>query len=355
MIRTVLLGVVMLVFPALSGQIEIAGHVARATFGNEVTYLPEGNDVATDRPQVAAALSHLPRSERTLTAQARYAQPTAGPGAVHQPWSLNTSDATFCSPVAYAFEPASNTVQLHADAISNPLQTVSGPLTLELWAFDAPFTGSAQTGRATAGSAPLGTLAPGQAVMDVTVTAPFVSPPDGSYYLTIFLSEQTPTCFSASGYCHVAYGNFSGRLTFPLAGSPPPITIGNYISGNWFDPTPGQEGHGVQLEILPGDGMLAIWFVFTPDGTNQTWLYAQGAYEPTGNTVTLPTYVSLGAKFPPNFNHADDVVTQWGTLTFTFADCNNGTLNWTSTAAGYPPGGSFPITRATSIAGISCP
>jgi hypothetical protein len=90
-------------------------------------------------------------------------------------------------------------------------------------------------------------------------------------------------------------------------------------------------------------------------GSGQTWLYAQGTYDPASNSVTMPAYLSLGAKFPPNFTHADDHVTQWGTLTFTFTDCNNGMLSWTSTTAGYPASGSLPITRATSIAGTTCP
>jgi plastocyanin len=127
------------------------------------------------------------------------------------------------------------------------------------------------------------------------------------------------------------------------------------ISGNWFDPTSGQAGHGVQFEILPDNGILAIWFVFTPDGSGQTWLYSQGAYDPTSNTVTMPAYLSLGAKFPPAFTQAGDHVTQWGTLTFTFTDCSNGTLSWTSTTPGYPASGSFPLARATNIAEMTCP
>ena len=139
------------------------------------------------------------------------------------------------------------------------------------------------------------------------------------------------------------------------AASPTSITIRPGISGNWADPTIGQDGHGFQFEILPNNGILVIWFVFTPDGTGQTWLYSQGTYDPTSNTVTLPTYVSVGQKFPPNYNVSDRHLTQWGTLTFTFTDCNRGTASWTSTAAGYPPSGSFPIARVTSIAGTTCP
>jgi plastocyanin len=127
------------------------------------------------------------------------------------------------------------------------------------------------------------------------------------------------------------------------------------LSGNWYDPSTDQAGHGFQFEILPNNSMLAIWFVFTPDGSGQTWLYAQGDYDPTSSTVTMNAYLSQGAKFPPNFNHADDHVTQWGTLTFTFTDCSNGTMSWTSTTAGYPATGTMPIKRATSIAGTTCP
>jgi hypothetical protein len=139
------------------------------------------------------------------------------------------------------------------------------------------------------------------------------------------------------------------------AANPASITIRPGISGNWDDPTVGQEGHGFQFEILPNNGILVIWFVFTPDGTGQTWLYSQGSYDPASNTVMLPTYVSTGQKFPPNYKVSDRHLTQWGTLTFTFTDCDRGTASWTSTAAGYPPSGSFPIARVTKIAGTTCP
>jgi plastocyanin len=137
--------------------------------------------------------------------------------------------------------------------------------------------------------------------------------------------------------------------------APPAFTIRSGLSGNWDNPTAGQDGHGFQFEMLPNNGILAIWFVFTPDGSGQTWLYSQGAYDPTSNTVTLPAYLSLGQKFPPLYNVSDRILTQWGNLTFTFTDCNTGTASWTSTTAGYPATGSFPIARVTTIAGIACP
>lgn len=158
-------------------------------------------------------------------------------------------------------------------------------------------------------------------------------------------------------YCeaHGAPGGIgmAGSITVNAVAST--FTVRPGLSGNWSDPSLNQAGHGFQFEILPNNSMLAIWFVFTPDGSGQTWLYAQGDYDPASDTVTLPTYLSLGAKFPPNFTHADDTVTQWGTMTFKFTDCSNGTMSWNSTTAGYPPTGNLPIARVTTLAGTTCP
>ncbi|HEX3124733.1 MAG TPA: plastocyanin/azurin family copper-binding protein [Rhodanobacteraceae bacterium] len=158
-------------------------------------------------------------------------------------------------------------------------------------------------------------------------------------------------------YCinHGAPGGIGMAGSITVNATAAAFTVRPGLSGNWSDPTANQAGHGFQFEILPNNSMLAIWFVFTPDGSGQTWLFAQGTYDPASDTVTLPTYLSLGAKFPPNFTHADDIVTQWGTMTFKFTDCNNGTMNWNSTTAGYPPTGNLPISRVTTIAGLACP
>ena len=139
----------------------------------------------------------------------------------------------------------------------------------------------------------------------------------------------------------------------------PTIALGGYLSGNWYNSAQG--GHGFQLELTntvnPTTGkpnMLAIWFVYSPDGTAQNWIYSQGDYDPTSNAVTLPAIMLTGPKFPPAFNSADLHQTPWGTLTFTFSDCNTGMASWAPTMASYTAG-SLPITRLTQIAGTSCP
>jgi len=130
------------------------------------------------------------------------------------------------------------------------------------------------------------------------------------------------------------------------------------LSGNWFNPSANQGGHGFQIEILPGNGILAIWFVFNPAGSAQNWIYSQGAYDPNTNTVTIPTFLEQGGAFPPNFDATKLSAPAWGSLQFTFSDCNNGTVAWKSNAASAAAGYgdvTFPIQRLTSIAGTTCP
>ena len=150
-----------------------------------------------------------------------------------------------------------------------------------------------------------------------------------------------------------------------VAPPPPSITLGGYLSGNWFNPAQG--GHGFQFEFTnsPDEAiptqkeLVAIWFVYAPDGSQQNWIYAQGPYDSTKNSVTVPATIFHGAKFPFPLTNYDPNAVQgslgdWGTLTFSFSDCNNGTAAWASGVTGYGTG-TMPIQRITTIAGTSCP
>lgn len=202
-----------------------------------------------------------------------------------------------------------------------------------------------------------------------------------------------PTLFKCSDDCgsnsDASSNKWSATITFPTAGTvkyqcdphvsmgmvgsivvnatttTPAIALGGYLSGNWFNPAQG--GHGFQFEFtnqadeaIPSQKeMIAIWFVYTPDGAGQNWIYAQGPYDSTSNTVTLPAAIFHGAKFPfPQSNYDPNALLgtlgDWGTLTFTFSDCDHANASWTSNVAGYG-NGSIPITRITSIQGTACP
>jgi hypothetical protein len=129
------------------------------------------------------------------------------------------------------------------------------------------------------------------------------------------------------------------------------FSIGSGMTGNWFDP--GESGHGFSVEILPGNQMLAQWYVFAPNG-GPVWIVATGPI--TGNTAVLQGYQAVGAggRFPPNFDPTQLQSQLWGTLTFTFSDCHNGQVSWQPVVAGYASG-SIPITRLTMPAGLTCP
>ena len=129
------------------------------------------------------------------------------------------------------------------------------------------------------------------------------------------------------------------------------FSIGPGISGNWFDPN--ESGHGFSIEVLPGNRMLAQWYVYAPEG-GPVWIVASGAID--GATATLQGYrkVGAGGRFPPNFESGQVQDQLWGTITFTFSDCNSGRVDWQSVVAGYASG-SIPIVRLTMPAGLACP
>jgi hypothetical protein len=127
-----------------------------------------------------------------------------------------------------------------------------------------------------------------------------------------------------------------------------PITAG--FTGAWYDPN--QSGHGIFIEVLPGSQMLAWWFTFNPDGTQQAWFGNVGAID--GDTATIDALQAQGGRWIPNFDPANVTQPAWGRLVFTFTDCNHGRVDFTSTAPGYGSG-HMDLTRITEPEGLSCP
>jgi plastocyanin len=132
----------------------------------------------------------------------------------------------------------------------------------------------------------------------------------------------------------------------------PSFTIGPALSGNWRNPA--QDGHGFQFEVLksPAGFVTAFWFVFD---NNRNQAYITGAGQIEGNKVVMNSGRRLGAKFPPNFLTSDAVAVPWGTLTFTFTDCDHGHVEWTTTDPSFTPSGGMDIERLTQVAGTTCP
>jgi hypothetical protein len=126
-----------------------------------------------------------------------------------------------------------------------------------------------------------------------------------------------------------------------------PITSG--FSGAWYDPT--QSGHGLLVEVLPDNRLLAYWFAFTPGGAQQAWFGGVGTI--VGNQAIVSADRGQGGDWVPAFNPATYTLSPWGTLTFTFSDCNHGRVDYFNSAEW----GTYymDLTRLTQLAGLSCP
>jgi plastocyanin len=129
-----------------------------------------------------------------------------------------------------------------------------------------------------------------------------------------------------------------------------PFAIGPGMTGAWYDPA--QSGHGLFIEVLSDNRFYASWFAFNPTGSAQSWFTGVGTY--SGNTASITTVdMPTGGRWIPNFDPGQVVHNAWGTLTFTFTDCNHGKVSFNS-VAGYGAG-SMNLTRLTRPAGLSCP
>ena len=130
---------------------------------------------------------------------------------------------------------------------------------------------------------------------------------------------------------------------------PVTATTGAGFTGSWYDPA--QSGHGLILEDLPGSEFLAAWFTFNPAGTQQSWFLGVGTY--SGGTATISSVLQpTGGRWVPNFDPTKIVNNTWGSLKFTFDDCDHGKVEFNSTL-GYGTG-SMSLTRLTHPAGIAC-
>ena len=146
---------------------------------------------------------------------------------------------------------------------------------------------------------------------------------------------------------HGAMG-MTGTINVAAVGGNVPITPA--FTGAWYDPT--QSGHGILIEIGANKQFLAWLFTFTPDG-QQAWFGNVGGIDAAGTTATIAPLQTQGGHWP-TIVPGDITQPSWGTLTFTFTDCDHGRVDFDSTIAGYGSG-HMDLTRLTHIDGLTCP
>jgi len=129
-----------------------------------------------------------------------------------------------------------------------------------------------------------------------------------------------------------------------------PITAG--FTGAWYDPN--QSGQGLFVEVLTENRLLAYWFTFTPDGTQQAWFGGVGSI--IANQAVIYADQGQGGRWIPGFDPTAYSRRLWGTLAFTFTDCNHGRVDFTGNGIDSPWGeNQMDLTRLTQPAGLSCP
>jgi len=127
-----------------------------------------------------------------------------------------------------------------------------------------------------------------------------------------------------------------------------PITAG--FTGAWYDPT--QSGHGLLIEVLPSNRILAFWFTFDVEG-KQAWFGGDGQID--NDVAFIHATQGVGGRWIPNFDPANYQLFPWGGLTLTFSDCNHGRVDFAGNGDSSIWGiGHMDLTRLTSPAGLDC-
>jgi len=129
-----------------------------------------------------------------------------------------------------------------------------------------------------------------------------------------------------------------------------PVPITSAFTGAWYDPS--QSGHGLFLEVLSDNRLLAYWFTFDPDG-QQAWFGGDGTID--NDLGIIAVAMGAGGAWIPNFDPADYYLSPWGTLMFQFSDCDHGRVDFTGNASNSTFGyGHMDLTRLTHPAGLVC-
>jgi hypothetical protein len=158
----------------------------------------------------------------------------------------------------------------------------------------------------------------------------------------------------ATLYVDGAGGGILGQVFFPLeqVASLDAVSISPAFTGAWYDPA--QSGHGLMIEVLPENRFLAYWFAFTPGGSQQAWFGGVGVIL-HNNQAIINAAQGQGGAWIPNFDPSHFSLQRWGTLTFTFTDCNHGRVDFFGDGDSSPwLNGSMELTRLTMPEGLTC-
>ena len=122
--------------------------------------------------------------------------------------------------------------------------------------------------------------------------------------------------------------------------------VDHRFSGAWFDAE--HSGEGYIVEVLQDNHAVVYWFTYAEDGS-QRWLLGLG--DVSNNSITVEQLMDThGGRFGANFNPADVVFENAGSLTLSFLDCATALANYSVDNNG----GHQSTARLTNIYGHNC-
>lgn len=235
------------------------------------------------------------------------------------------SNVQFVGTAGYSV--SGSTVVLTADEIANfDTSGFSGTLRLELWALPSPYTGTALSGYKLAEST-LGQLSAGFNYSNVNSGAiPYLSPPDGTWYYTLLVTEFYGSAFD-DGYLPDSYVNFPSAVVIgpPPPPPPPPPTVAPQV-GLWWNPN--ESGSGYALDYKHGVLVVTI-YSYASNGAPQ-WYLVAGPLSGNTFTGTLDKYAN-GQCIACSYSGSPTSVGNDGTVTIVFSSPTSATM--------YLPGG----------------
>jgi hypothetical protein len=137
-----------------------------------------------------------------------------------------------------------------------------------------------------------------------------------------------------------------------------PMEISGYMSTNWSSPT--QSGEGIVLQVYDNGDQATrtlsfAWFTYDDMGL-PFWLYGQGGFNIGATSVTATTVYFKGGSFEGSLSSGVPH-TSWGTVTFSFPDCNDMNIAYSGSAAadnGPTATGNATYSRVAGVNGLVC-
>lgn len=208
------------------------------------------------------------------------------------------------------------------DRINNDSFTrTSGTLRLSLWATNyQPVRGDGITGYRLVDFATLNPLAARTYYSNISRSAGYARPPDGSYWLVLVLSEYAPSSCptNADGYCLT--DSFISFTQVSFGNAQPSF---NY-SDLWW--TASESGWGISLLHHSSNTIFGAWFTYDEAGFPQ-WYVAP--YCPlVGDYCFATLYETTGSPFSQPFNPNAVTVTPVGTLSVRFTSFGTAVMTY---------------------------